>query len=39
MLDPDECMDSIVVVELPNQRNITEDEFVELQLEFEELAA
>lgn len=38
MLTPDELMDSIVIEDLPQLRKMTDDEFNELQKEFEELA-
>ncbi len=38
MIDPDEYQDSIVLIDLPLIKNITEDELIALQQEFAELA-
>lgn len=35
MKDPDECQDSVMLFELPLLKNITDEEFEELQFEFD----
>lgn len=38
MINPDKVQDSIVLVDLPLLKNMTEAEVIELQFEFKELA-